>query len=81
MEEKVVKKKAANKKDDDKSKGKEDKFKLNITMIHHHHVFNSALSMNTLPEILKGITDLRPYIKALIDSKVTINKAITPTPL
>ena len=80
VEEKVAKKKAADKKKgDDKNKGKENKSKPDVTMIHHHHAFSSALNMNALPEVFKGITDLMPFVKALIDSKVTINKAITPS--
>ena len=77
MEEKVVKKKAADKKkDDDKSKKKKDKFKPDVTIIHYHHAFDSALNTNALPEVLKGITDLMPFVKALIDSKIIINKTI-----
>ena len=78
VEEKVAKKKVTDKKkDDDKNKGKEDKFKPDITIIHHHYAFSSALNTNALSEALKEITDLMPFVKALIDSKITINKAIT----
>ena len=81
VEEKVTKKKAADKKKyDDKSKKKENKFKFNVTIIHHHHAFSSALNTNALLKAFKGITDLIPVVKALIDSKVTINKAIMPSP-
>ena len=81
MKEKIVKKKATDKKkNDDKNKEKKDKFKPNITMIHYHHVFNFALNINALSEIFKGIIDLMPFIKALLNSKVTVNKAITLFP-
>ena len=77
MKEKVVKKKVADKKkDDDKSKRKEDKFKPNVIMIHCHHTFSFALNMNALSKAFKRITDLMLFVKALIDSKVTINKII-----
>ena len=49
-------------------------------MIHHHYAFDFALNTNALTEVLKGITDLMPFVKTLIDSKVTINKATTPSP-
>ena len=78
VKEKVAKKKTADKKKgDDKSKKKKDKFKLNIIMIYHHHTFSSALNMYALPEALKGITNLMPFVKALINSKVIINKTTT----
>ena len=81
VEEKVVKKKVANKKKgDNKNKGKKDKSKPDITMIHCHHAFGSALNTNALSEVLKGITDLMSFVKALINSKVTINKTTTPSP-
>ena len=80
VEEKIVKKKAADKKKgDDKNKGKENRSKPDVTMIHCHYAFGSALNMNALPEALKGITDLMSFVKALIDSKVIINKATMPS--
>ena len=79
MKEKVVKKKTANKKkNNDKNKRKEDRFKPDVIMIYHHYVFSSALNMNVLSETFKGITDLMPFVKTLINSKVTVNKTITP---
>ena len=79
MKEKIVKKKVTDKKkSDDKSKKKEDKFKPDVTMIHHHYAFSSALNTNALSEIFKRITDLMPFIKTLINSKIIINKAIMP---
>ena len=51
VEEKVVKKKAADKKKgDDKNKRKKDRFKPDVTMIHHHHAFSFVLNMNALPD-------------------------------
>ena len=79
MKEKVVKKKTADKKkDDDKNKRKENKFKLNVIIIHHYYAFDSALNTNALSEAFKKITDLMSFIKALIDSKIIINKTTTP---
>ena len=79
MKEKITKKKTADKKkDDDKSKRKEDKFKPDITIIHYYYVFDSALNTNALPEAFKRITDLMSFVKALINSKVTVNKTIIP---
>ena len=69
------------KKGDDKSKRKEDKFKPDVTMIHYHYAFSSALNMNALSEALKEITDLMPFVKALINNKVTVNKATMPSSL
>ena len=78
MKEKIVKKKITDKKkNDDKNKKKENKFKSDIIIIHHHYAFNSALNMNVLLKALKKITDLMPFVKALINSKITINKVIT----
>ena len=80
MEEKIAKKKVTDKKkSNDKNKKKEDKFKPDVTMIHCHYTFSSALNMNALSEVLKGITDLMPFVKTLINSKVTVNKATTPS--
>ena len=82
MEKKIAKKKAADKKkDDNKNKKKENKFKPNIIMIHCYYAFNSALNTNALSEIFKRITDLTPFVKALINSKITVNKAATLSPL
>ena len=79
MKEKIIKKKTTDKKkDDDKSKKKKDKFKSDIIMIYHHYAFGSALNMNALSEALKRITDLISFVKALINNKVTVNKAIIP---
>ena len=69
------------KKNDDKSKRKKDKFKSDVTMIYYHHAFDFALNMNALPEAFKGITDLMPFVKALINSKITVNKATMPFPV
>ena len=77
MKEKIAKKKMTDKKkDDDKSKEKENKFKPDITIIYHHHAFSSALNMNALSKAFKGITDLMSFVKALINSKITVNKII-----
>ena len=77
VEEKVAKKKTTDKKkSNDKNKRKKDRFKPDVTMIHCHHVFDSALNMNALPETFKRITDLMSFVKALINSKVTVNKVI-----
>ena len=78
MEEKVIKKKAADKKKgNDKSKEKKKKFKSDIIIIYHYYTFNSALNTNALSEVFKEITDLMPFVKALINNKVTVNKIIT----
>ena len=77
MKEKVVKKKVADKKkDDDKNKKKKNKFKPDIIIIHYHYTFGSALNTNALSEAFKEIIDLMSFVKALIDSMITINKAI-----
>ena len=79
MKEKVAKKKAADKKkSDDKNKKKEDRFKSDVTMIYYHYTFSFALNINALPEAFKKITNLMPFIKALINNKVIINKTIMP---
>ena len=81
MEEKIIKKKVTDKKKgDDKNKGKKNKFKPDVTMIYHHYAFGSALNMNALSETFKEITDLMSFIKALIDNKITVNKATIPSP-
>ena len=81
VKEKIIKKKAADKKkDNDKNKRKEDKFKSDVTIVHCHYTFNSALNTNALSKVFKGITDLMPFVKALINSKVIINKTTTPSP-
>ena len=67
------------KKGNDKNKKKEDRFKFDVTMIYYHHVFSSALNTNALSEVFKRITDLMSFVKALIDSKVIINKTIMPS--
>ena len=77
MKKKIVKKKAADKKKDNNNK-KINKFKSDVTMIHHHYAFNSTLNTNTLSETFKKITDLMPFVKTLIDSKATVNKIIIP---
>ena len=82
MKKKVVKKKAADKKkSNDKNKGKKDRFKSDVIMIYHHYAFSSALNTNALSEAFKGITDLMPFVKALINSKVTVNKVTTSSSL
>ena len=81
MKEKVVKKKATDKKkDNDRNKEKENRFKSDVIMIYHHYIFGSALNTNALPEAFKEITDLMPFVKALINSKITINKTTISSP-
>ena len=54
IEEKITKKKMTDKKkNDDKNKRKKNKFKPDITMIHYHYAFSSALNTNALSEIFK----------------------------
>ena len=77
MKEKVVKKKVADKKkNNDKNKEKKNKFKSDIIMIYCYHTFGSALNMSALSKVFKGITVLMSFVKALIDSKITVNKTI-----
>ena len=47
-------------------------------MIHCYYVFNSTLNMNALSKVFKEITDLMSFVKTLINSKITVNKATTP---
>ena len=82
MKEKIIKKKITDKKkNDDKNKKKKNKFKSNVIMIHYHYVFSSALNTNALFKIFKRITDLMSFIKALINSKITVNKTTTSSSL
>ena len=78
VKKKIIKKKTADKKkNDDKNKRKKDRFKSDVIMIHHYHAFSFALNINILSEVFKRITDLMSFVKALIDNKITVNKAIT----